>query len=102
MVDIGFSLANLREVLKDGIRNSESKIRSLRSVIRVFRPWYKVLFSYFFGIGGEVGLALGNKVLKIHVSKDNVDKLIFLAKIIRKCPEAYSIDDILSFNYSPN
>ena len=53
--DVKFSLANLREVLKDGVRSGESKIRSLRAVIRVFRPWYKVLFSYFSGIGGEVG-----------------------------------------------
>jgi FkbM family methyltransferase len=100
--NLGFSIANLRENLKDSIRNIGSKVESLRALIKTFKPWHVVLQSYFFGSTGEAKISINNKIYNrsFYVSKSNVNKLVFLAKIIQRCPETYSIDDVFSFKYS--
>jgi hypothetical protein len=47
-----------------------------------------------------VRIVIHNKELPIDVTKENIRKLIFLAKLIERCPRAYRIEDNgIKFSY---
>jgi len=74
------------------LRPLRSKLDSLRSIFQVYDNWLGILRVYF--LGGETSVLLhdlrGGRLL-FKVSKDNVDRIIWLGNILAKFRDRYKV-----------
>jgi len=78
------------------LRSLRFKLDSLRSIFQVYDNWLGILRVHF--LGGETNASLhdlrGGR-LPVKVSKDNVERIISLGKILAKFQDRYEVSNII-------